>query len=173
MRFQVLTFSLALVFIAACTKAPVAPTFHKSGSGNVEGEGNGPNGSDGGKNTVEPETEYPTEISLANTKFKGDESKLQALVKYAGNTSEKLELKADGSAAVLSIPKLAAGKNDALVVELYEGATLKFKATRAGTSIEKSKANSFKIEDCAIHKLPWSGDANEGLCGWTVQDVKN
>ncbi len=165
---------LALVLVlSACTQKPKLPNLEKRGEGNAEpgGKGSGP-AEDADDKTI-PEIEYPTEISLVSTKFKGEESKLSAVVKYAGSTSEKIKLSASDSDVKLSIPKLAPGKNDALVVELYEGEKLRFRATRTNTSIDKSKVNSFSIEDCLIQKLPWDGLSNETGCGWTISDVKN
>ena len=95
------------------------------------------------------------------------------MLRFAQASSEKLKLTAASNAAKISVPKLAAGKKDALVIELYEGETLRYRATRLQTQLEKSKANTLSIADCLVQKLPWDGLKNETACGWTISDVKN
>ncbi len=164
-----------LLSLSACTQKPALPNLekHGRGAGDAENGGTGSGPSDEGKDKETVAPEYPTEINLATSKFKGEESKLSAVIKYAGSTSEKLKLTTSDSKALVTVPKLASGKNDALTIELYEGEKLRFRATRANTAIEKSKATEIEIDDCLIQKLPWDGLANETACGWTISDVKN
>lgn len=171
---NILLQSLTFAVLTACTASPPkAPKLYR-GSGDALSEGGqGSNSGVNPSNPVTPIPAIPTTIALASKKFQGEEDKLRAVVKYAGQASEKLRLKADGDSAVVSIDKLSSGKSDALVVEIYEGEKLRFKASKASVAIDKNKENSFKIEDCAIHKLPWSGEANEAHCAWSVEDLKN
>ncbi|RYZ91101.1 MAG: hypothetical protein EOP04_01665 [Proteobacteria bacterium] len=170
-----------IIFAVGCTASPSKPSFgSKKASTNDVIPGDDPDDLDPNSENVKPGngkvptiSSVPTEISLDNKKFKGEESKLEALVKYAGTTSAKLKLESSGDGAKLSVPKLTLGKTDVLTVEIYEGQKLRFKATKAATTIDKSKATVMKIEDCAIQQLPWAGESNETLCGWTISVSKN
>ncbi len=170
-----------LAFVTGCTASPAKPTFglKKAGSAEVIPSddpseiGDPVNDSENVGKKAPTISSVPTEISLDNKKFKGEESKLEVLVKYAGTTSAKLKFATASEGAKLSVPKLALGKTDMLVIEIYEGQTLRFKASKAAIQIDKSNATALKIDDCAIQKLPWSGEGNETLCGWAVSVSKN
>lgn len=148
--------------VSACpgppkTKAPLS----KGGTGAVDSTG------------IPPAMEHATEIKVDNLKFKADESKLEAVVKYAGGSSAKLKIKSSGSSAVISVKTIKAGKDQPLIIEFYEGTQLKFSAIRPGTSVDGAKANEFSIDDCGVHKLPWTGEGHENFCGYSIQDSKN
>ena len=96
----------------------------------------------------------------------------EAIIKYNGVTSPRYKLEAESGLATITAPNLLTAKSDTLVVEIYEAEKLRFIARRIATTVEKGKANSWKLEDCLVTKVPWDGEKNEGSCGWTVQDVK-
>jgi hypothetical protein len=184
MKVRVATLAIILsVAASACTRAPGRPTFKQRSGGlarsdtvKVKENANQTPGSGTKPAPVVEESNIlslPTEIALANAKFKGEEPKLEALVKYAGVTSAMLKLESSSDSATIKVPKLVAGKTDALVIEIYEGTTLRYKATKLATTFEKAKANSVTVEDCSIQKLPWTGEGSETLCGWSISDVKN
>lgn len=170
LRLSASALGLALI-LASCTKPVAKPTFGKNGGTKDAGGKYDP--------TSEPKTpvvkvtpELPSEIQLVNTKFTGEESKLEAIIKYNGVTSPRYKLEAESGLATITAPNLLTAKSDTLVVEIYEAEKLRFIARRIATTVEKGKANSWKLEDCLVTKVPWDGEKNEGSCGWTVQDVK-
>lgn len=167
MSFPYLLSALAaLMLTASCSKAIEKRAFSKKSGIN----------SDAGvdytqTSSIAPEIlEAPSEIQLVNSKFAGEEGKLEATVTFGGSTSARLKLTASDGIASLSVSALAADRTDTLVVDIYEGQKLRFRAHRANTTVEKDQANSWKIEDCSISKLPWDGETNETTCGWSVQD---
>ncbi len=114
-------------------------------------------------------SDVSNEIQLVDTKFSGQEAKLEALVKFSGMTSPRLKL---GTDAKFKVEDLPAGKADQLVVELYEGDKLRFVAKQNNVQFEKTKSSSVKIEDCNILKAPWDGASNDGNCNWDITEVK-
>jgi len=121
---------------------------------------------------ADPTTTVASQIELANTKFAGQETKLEALVKFAGTTSARLKLTSSNGLAAITVPSLIPDTASTLVVELYEGAKLRFVARRANTKFEKGKAGRLNFADCSVAKVPWDGESNQATCGWVIQPLK-
>ena len=174
------TILLASVAAKSCTSGPPSPINIRR-SGDAAGATQTPNTST--RRPDQPETpievsaptipDFPTEILIENNKFKGQENRFEAVVKYAGAISEKIRLDSTENATRLIVPDLVSGKSDALVIEIYEGTTIRFKATKLATTLDRTKANTVEFKDCDIQKLPWSGQENETLCSWYVSDVES
>jgi len=160
---------LPLAFNASCTPRESKPTF----SGKKPGQSrDGTPGTSTPSGANKEKSTLPTQIQLVNTKFSGQENKLEAQVTLAGVTSPRVKLTPGTGLASASVPGLPVNDKDTMIVHLYEGAAIRFIAFRPNTLVEKGKANSLKLEDCALTKAPWDGESNQGACGWSVVESK-
>jgi hypothetical protein len=169
---RLLAFALGFILmLTGCSKPVERPIRGKSG-GTKDAVGTPYSGKNPDQSSAPAIPEIPSQIQLVNTKFAGDEDKLEAIVKYAGATSPRYKLNSEAGLAIITVPGLLKAMTDTLIVELYEAENLRFIARRIATTVEKDKSNSWKLEDCLVTKVPWDGEKNEGSCGWTIQDVK-
>ncbi len=175
--------ALILVILGtACIRPPDRHVVAKPKGGGIEtedqadtSEPSGVSSADGGASlpSTDPvDANFPSEIILANAKFTGEENKLQASVVFGGVTNSSLNLTAKSDGVLITIPSLPTNKADTLVVEIYQDKILRFIARRANTLVEKGKVNTWTLEDCDVTRVPWDGEDNQGICGWSIEDNK-
>jgi len=174
MKCHVPLLATVLLTLMSCTAAPSKPILSgKGGSTSDSFPGKPDSPKDSGvatENRAAPAE--PSAIELENTKFAGEEAKLEAVVKYSGLTSERLKFTTASDKATLTVPGLPAKTPDTLIIEIYEKDKLRFVAKRANTLVELDKSNIVSFADCAITKVPWDGEANEATCGWSIEASK-
>lgn len=82
---------------------------------------------------------------------------------------EQIQPNAKVSKIMLTHPPTSSG--GLLTLSFSQGQTLKFVAKRAKTTF--SAETPLRIADCLILPAPWKGEADDGSCAWSIEDVAN
>jgi len=113
-----------------------------------------------------------TDIVLVSPRLGTQAGTYQAVAKLGGFTTAKIPLLPDQNGLTFEAAGLPVNSPDVLVVEIYEGESLKFIAKRAATQLAANSSAPVRIDDCLLLSAPWDGLKSEGGCNWEIEEVK-
>lgn len=113
-----------------------------------------------------------TSVLLVSPRLKPKDGGYEAVAKLGGLKTAKIPLVSGEDGMSFEAIGLPVKASDVLVVEIYEGDTLKFIAKRADTRLDTNRGPPVLIKDCQLLSAPWDGLKSEGGCNWDIEEAK-